>query len=270
MRVLVLGDLEGVAGVSRWEQTRAGSLHYEEARRLYTEELNAAVRGAAAAGADEIVVVDMHGAGGGGARFNSIIAEAIDDRCSFFVQDHWTEFECLLERGCSAAILVGMHAMAGAEHASLCHTVSAANWWRVAFDGVDAGEIAIAAALCGTWDCPVVFVSGDAAACAEATALLGEDLRTVSVKEAFGDFSALHLSPQRARKRIEEEVRSALVTEPRRSPLRLEGPCEIALDLTMPAASSAFAHRPGVDQVGPRCVVSRASTWREAWRQIDR
>ncbi|HEY8203018.1 MAG TPA: M55 family metallopeptidase, partial [Actinomycetota bacterium] len=46
MRVIVISDMEGVAGIVKWEQVRGGSPMFEEARRLYTEEINAAVRGA--------------------------------------------------------------------------------------------------------------------------------------------------------------------------------------------------------------------------------
>ena len=49
-----------------------GTPMYEEGRKLYTEEINACVRGARAAGATEIVAVDCHGAGKGWT-FNAII-----------------------------------------------------------------------------------------------------------------------------------------------------------------------------------------------------
>ena len=63
MRVLIMCDMEGVSGIVAWQQVDGGAEMYEEGRRLYTEEVNAAVRGAKAAGAEEIVVVDCHGAG---------------------------------------------------------------------------------------------------------------------------------------------------------------------------------------------------------------
>ena len=63
MRILIMTDMEGVSGIVAWDQVNGGAPMYEEGRRLYTEEINAAVRGALAAGAQEIVVVDCHGAG---------------------------------------------------------------------------------------------------------------------------------------------------------------------------------------------------------------
>ena len=70
--------------------------------RLYTEEINAAVRGAKAAGATEIVVVDCHGAGGGWT-FNSLVPELLDPDCEWVAQHEWSRYTELLEQGCDAA-----------------------------------------------------------------------------------------------------------------------------------------------------------------------
>jgi D-aminopeptidase len=76
MRIIVMSDMEGVAGIVKWEQVDGGESLYEEGRKLYTEEINAVVRGARAGGATEIVVMDCHGAGKGWT-FNSLLP-----RCS--------------------------------------------------------------------------------------------------------------------------------------------------------------------------------------------
>ena len=93
MRVHVISDMEGVAGIVKWEQVSGGEPLFEEGRRLYTEEINAAVRGAKAAGATEIVVMDCHGAGKGWT-FNSLVPEALDPDCEYVVQD-----ECIGDTG---------------------------------------------------------------------------------------------------------------------------------------------------------------------------
>ena len=154
-RVFVISDMEGVAGICRWDQVVAGKPGYEEGRRLYTEELNAAVRGAFAAGATDVVVMDCHGAGGDRS-FNSLVPDLLDPRAEFVVQTRWTEYTGFLEQGCDAALFVGQHAMAGAERGVLSHTVSSTNWHALYFNGVEVGEVGINAALCGTWGTPVV------------------------------------------------------------------------------------------------------------------
>src|SRR5881409_1190335 len=202
MKVHVISDMEGVSGIVKWQQTSGGDPMYEEGRRLYTEEINAAIRGAKAAGATEIVVMDCHGAGEG-YTFNSLLPEELDPACEYVVQEKWTEYTALLEAGCDAALFVGMHAMAGTADGVLSHTVSGQAWRSLRFNGVVVGETGINAALCGTWGCPVLLVTGDQAVCREATELLGDGLRTVQVKEGLGRFSARSVAPVRARELIE-------------------------------------------------------------------
>ena len=182
---------------------------FADAQKLYTQEINAAVRGAKAAGATEIVVMDCHGAGGGWT-FNSLIAEDLHPDCEWVVQQEWTGYTGFLEEGCDAALFVGMHAMAGTRFGNLNHTVSGRDYQRLWFNGVEVGESAINAALCGTWGCPVLLVTGDQASCDEGRALLGPGLTTVAVKQGLGALSARMIPPVRARELIEEGARRAL------------------------------------------------------------
>ena len=107
---------------------------YEEGRKLYTEEINAAVRGAKAGGATEIVVMDCHGAGGGWT-FNSLIPEDLHPDCEWVVQEEWTGYTEFLEQGCDAALFVGMHARAGAQLGNMNHTVSGRDYQDLWFNG---------------------------------------------------------------------------------------------------------------------------------------
>ncbi|MEI7761241.1 MAG: M55 family metallopeptidase [Thermoleophilia bacterium] len=138
MKVFIVSDLEGVSGITKEGQTDGGAPMYEESRRLYTEEINAAVRGAKSAGASEIVVMDCHGAGNEW-DFNSLIPELLDEACDFVVQDEWTEYTAFLESGVHAALFVGMHAMAGTRHGVMNHTVSGQAWQNLWFNGVLVG-----------------------------------------------------------------------------------------------------------------------------------
>src|SRR5438309_3104544 len=125
-----------------------------------------------------------------GYTFTSPIPEDLDPACEFVVQEEWTGYTEFLEQGCDAALFVGMHAMAGTRDGVLNHTVSGQVWQNLWFNGVLVGETGINAALCGTWGCPVLLVTGDEASCREGTALLGEGLTTVAVKRGLGQTSA--------------------------------------------------------------------------------
>ena len=267
MRVHIIGDIEGVAGIVKWGQTGGDQPLYHEARRLYTEEINAAVRGAKAAGAKEIVVMDCHGAGGD-YTFNSLLPAELDSDCEFVVQNEWTEYTELLSSGCDAALFVGMHAKAGTPEGVLSHTVSGQGWRDLKFNGMSVGETGINAALCGHWGCPVLLVTGDRATCREATALLGSGLTTVEVKVGLGRFSARSKTPQRARELIEEGTTKALQNLEAVEPYNPGKPCEIEITFTTPDRLVEYRNRRGVEQTGDMTLVSKADDWWTAWSQF--
>jgi D-amino peptidase len=264
VRVHVISDMEGVAGIVKWQQTTGGEKAYDEGRVLYTEEINAAVRGAKAAGATEIVVMDCHGAGGG-YDFNSLVPDLLDPACDYVVQQEWTEYTGFLEAGCDAALFVGMHAMAGTAEGVLSHTVSGQAWQSLRFNGKLVGETGINAALCGHWGVPVVLVTGDRAVCREAKDLLGDGLTTVEVKEGLGRFSARMKTPVEARSLIEEGARSALSDLSAVAPYVPDRPCEISIDFTTPDRLQEYANRKGVEATGPSSLVVRGDDWWSAW-----
>ena len=264
MRVHIISDIEGVAGIVKWGQAGGDSPLFQEARHLYTEEINAAVRGAKAAGAKEIVVMDCHGAGGD-YTFNSLVADKLDPDCEFVVQSEWTEYTAFLESGCDAALLIGMHAMAGTRDGVLSHTVSGQAWQNLTFNGTLVGETGINAALCGNWNCPVVLVTGDRAVCREAVALMGDGLATVDVKEGLGRFSARMQTPARARERIEDASKRALKDLKAVRPYDPGRPCEIRVEFTSPDRLQEYRNRKGVEILDARTLVSRADDWWTAW-----
>ena len=267
MRVHVISDMEGVSGIVKGEQTTGGEPLYEEGRRLYTEEINAAVRGAKTAGATEIVVMDCHGAGKGWT-FNSLIPDALDPACEYVVQEEWTEYTEFLERGCDAALFVGMHARAGTRYGVMNHTISGRDYQNLWFNGTLVGETGINAALCGNWNCPVVLVTGDEACCAEAQELLGAAITTVAVKRGLGVFSARMIPPLRARELIEEGAKKALSGDLRSvAPYDPGSPCEIRVEFKNTAEPDKLGFRAGIERIDDRTVVSRADTWWEAWQQ---
>ena len=203
VRVHVISDMEGVSGIVKPEQTSGGEPMYEEGRKLYTEEINAAVRGAKAAGATEIVVMDCHGAGGGWT-FNSLVPDLLAPRLRVGRAGGVDG----LHRGSSSRAATRRSSSActrwpGTQLGNMNHTVSGRDYQRLWFNGTEVGETGINAALCGTWGCPVLLVTGDEASCDEGKALLGDGLTTVAVKQGLGAGAARQIPPVRARELIE-------------------------------------------------------------------
>ena len=267
MRVHVISDMEGVGGIVKGQQVNADAAMFEEGRKLYTGEINAAVRGAKAAGATEIVVMDCHGAGEGYS-FNSLIPEDLDPACEYVVQEEWTGYTGFLEEGCDAALFVGMHAMAGTRDGVLNHTVSGTDWHNLWFNGTRVGETGINAALCGTWGCPVLLVTGDDAACSEAKELLGDGLTVVSVKQGLGMRSARMIVPSRARELVEEGARKALSDLTAVPPYDPGKPCEVKVEYKWTSVPQKLRFQHGVELLDDRTLVSRADDWWTAWKQF--
>jgi D-amino peptidase len=265
VKVHVISDMEGVSGIVRWQQTTGGHAMYEEGRRLYTEEINAAVRGAKQAGATEIVVMDCHGAGEGWS-FNSMAPELLDPGCEWVVQNEWTEYTEFLESGCDAALFVGMHAMAGTGDGVLNHTVSGQSWQNLWFNGTLVGESGIMAALCGQWGCPVLMVTGDGAVCRQTAELLGDGIVTVPVKQGIGSFAARMIPPARARKMIEDGAKEALRDLKRVKPYDPGHPAEIKVEFKSPDRMLEYANRKGVEVLDARTIVARGEDWWTAWK----
>ena len=77
MKILIAVDMEGITGVTTWDQVTPGHAEYSRFRKLMTQDVNAAIRGATEAGADEIIVADGHWNG------SNILVEELDFACTF-------------------------------------------------------------------------------------------------------------------------------------------------------------------------------------------
>jgi D-amino peptidase len=236
MKVYIATDLEGISGVTVWEQTRdRASALYQEARRLLTAEANAAVQGALEGGAEDIVVLDGHGGG-----FN-FVPEELHPAATYITGPGRSESHPGLDDGFDAAFLVGYHAMAETPNAVLAHTQSSKSGNRYWYNGRESGEIAQSAIICGHYGVPVVLVTGDEATCAEARQFLGEQVVTVSVKTGLGITCCQMVPPARARACIRQAAAEALGRVPDASPYAID--CPITARLQFPRREVADAAR---------------------------
>ena len=267
MRVMIWCDMEGIAGISVWDQVNGGAPLYEEGRRLYTNEVNAAVRGCKRAGATEIVVVDGHGAGGAWS-FKSLIPEMLESGAQYVLGYPWARYIEPLKQGCDAALFVGAHAMAGTENGIMCHTVSSQAWYNARINGTLVGESGIIAAICGDFETPCVFVSGDEATCLEVRELLGEKMVEAQVKVGLGRYAARHLPANDACALIEGRVYAALANRDWPAPRKFGTPITFEVELSASDRANEFMGRTGVERIGSRLLQSKADTFWQAWDQF--
>jgi D-amino peptidase len=265
MNVLMFSDMEGVSGVAVSEQVMAGEVLYQEGRQLYTEDVNAAVRGARAAGAEKILIREFHG-GAEPFGVNHLVPEMVHPDCEW-IAHHYGRSNELMEEQFDACVLVGFHARAGVQDGILSHTITG-GWRRVWLNGSEVGETAIVAALCGRFDIPVVAVTGDAAVCREARELLGDGLTTIAVKQGLSRNSARLIPPQRARPMIEAGVKAALEKRGKVTPYPPPQPTKFRIEVTQDEMTAAFAGRPGVTIEDPFHVLIEAADYVEALYQM--
>ena len=221
-KVFISVDMEGLAGAVTSEATSATGRDYEYFRKIMAGEANAAIRGALAAGATEILVRDSHGS-----KQNILPGDLLP--------------EALLLRGVSegpknmmegidetfdAVVFIGYHARAGTPNAILEHT-STGNVIDFSINGVSMPEAGYNALVAGLYGVPVVFVSGDRAFVDQATELFG-DVGSVATKTEIAG-AALSLSPSSANEQIEAGVAEALSNLNRFSPYKMSGPYTMVL-----------------------------------------
>jgi D-amino peptidase len=198
----------------------SSTVEYERARARLTREVNAAVEGALAGGAEEVIVNEAHNG------MRNLIAEDLHESVRFITGSDKAlgMMQGIDEPGVGAAFFVGYHAKAGTPHAPLAHTwTDSVN--DVRLDGRSTGEYGINAAIAGHFGVPVTLVTGDDKAVAQVRDWVGEAVVGVVVKEGYTTFSAIHLHPKRAQAHIREGAEEAVRRAVGAAPWRLPADC---------------------------------------------
>lgn len=243
LRVFISVDMEGLTGVANGEEVSRSGKDYGHFRAIMAKEANAAIQGAVAAGATDIVVRDAHGSA------RNILPEMLDRRARL-IRD-WSGSHMSMMEGIDesfdAVVFIGYHAKAGTPNALLEHT-SSGNVTDISVNGVSLPEAGYNGLIAGSFDVPVVFVAGDQAICDQARSLFGE-VETVAVKEGIGG-AALNLHPEVAQERIAAGVEHALRNLDRYSPYKLTAPYTMVVRLKNEITVHNAALYPGVERTG--------------------
>jgi D-amino peptidase len=265
MKALIAADMEGITGVVHGDQTNPSHAEYGRFRKLMTGDVNAAIRGAFDGGADEVVVSDGHWDG------RNILIEELDPRARL---NSGTPAPLSMVQGVDSAVdgvlFVGYHARVGTPDAILDHTWSGSRVDGVWLNGEPIGEIGMNAAVCGHFGAPVLMISGDQNACAEATALLGP-VETAVVKQAAGRTAAECLPPEVSQRLIQEAAARAvrrLAAGEAPGPFRPRPPITIAVEFIRCEQADAAAILPGARRLGGRRVEVTAEDMPGAYRAV--
>jgi D-amino peptidase len=204
LKVFISVDMEGLAGVVTGNEVSANGPDYAHFRTIMAGETNAAIEGAAKAGATDFLVRDSHGAK------QNLLPGDVDPRARL-LRGASTGPKNMMEgidASFQAAIFIGYHARAGTPNAILAHT-SNGNVTDFAINGVSMPEAGYNALVAGLANVPVAFVAGDQAFVDQVREILGP-VEAVAVKQAVVGGGVNSLSPAEARRQIQAGVERAL------------------------------------------------------------
>lgn len=263
MKVFISVDMEGITGVVGWPQVSRKKPDYKEALELMVGDVNAAIRGALEAGAEEVLVNDAHDL------MTNLSLGKLHPRArliSGFVKPLGMMQGV---EGADVAMFVGYHARVGTPHAILDHTLYGAAFNRVWLGETEVGEPELNAALAGHFEVPVIFVSGDATACRLAKTFIGDWVVTAVVKHPVSKTAAECLHPQVAQGIIQEGATRALQKISKAKPVQVSLPARVRVELKDTEMADVAALCPFVERLDGRTVQVHGESFLQAYRALE-
>jgi D-amino peptidase len=264
MRVYLSADMEGVTGVAVGPHVRPGDPAYDRFRKLMTHDVNAAIEGALAGGATEVIVSDGHGP------MTNILIEELHPAARLISGSNKLLGQMEgIDSGVDAAFFVGYHQREGGGDGILNHTLIGRVVYEVRVNGEPADEALINAGLAGAFGVPVALVTGDSAVCADAARRL-PGVVVAPVKDALDRVTGLSLTPGRAQALIRERAQAATqaVQAGRVPPYRPPVPVTFEVDFKRTACAHMATLFPGVERRGPRTIAVTDGDYVRAFKQF--
>jgi D-amino peptidase len=253
--VFLITDAEGVGGVCRQDQTDPKD---QEMRQLLTGEVNAAVEGFLAGGADEVVVWDGHD----GSQTLSTLTIHPKAKLVMGVLNG----SMMMERHFSAVAYVGQHSRADVRGGIMAHSFSSLGIQTMLMNGKPVGEIDMIAAMAGHFGTPVIMLSGDQAAANELHEIV-PDAELAVVKEGVGRYTCISLSARAARDAIREAARRSVSKIGSIKPYTVAGPVTLQVEYTTRNSLPLDAEiRAGAEVLDDRSIRFKGKDVLEAWR----
>lgn len=259
-KIYISVDMEGISGISGTDQLSPGGAEYGRSRKLMAEDANAAIRGALAAGASEIVVNDSHG----GQR--NLLPEDLHPSARL-ISHSFKRYGMMegLDETFDAVILIGYHAKASAPNGLFAHTGSGVVR-DLQINGRSVGEGGMNTMLAAWYGVPVVLVTGDDVAVAEIKET-ATSARGVAVKRAINVRAAELMPLATVRKDIEAAARESVAGAKRTAPNR-RGPFRVQMqfrDTLIPEVAESI---PMFQRTAPDTISYSMDTMPAAYRLI--
>ncbi|NLI89492.1 MAG: amino acid amidase [Epulopiscium sp.] len=197
MRIYISADIEGISGITHWQETRKDYGGYTDHAKQLSREVAAACNGALRAGAKEIIVKDAHEDG------NNIIHKYLPKEAKLI--RGWSNHPYSMVEGIDStydgAIMIGYHSGAYSNGSPLSHTLSPDTVSNIKINGQDASEFLIHAYICHSLNVPVLAVTGDEDLVLDIRRF-DPNIATLAMQKGFGNAN-ISIHPDLALERIE-------------------------------------------------------------------
>ena len=247
MKVFISSDMEGTAGVVDWAQCTPGSAEFDASRGLLQDEVNAAIEGAAAAGATSFLVNDSH------STMRNLRPEQLAGRARYLSGRHKPLYMMQgLDETFDAVFFVSYHGSM-ATSSALSHTYNPSAIAQVRLNGETVGESGINALVALGHGVPVVLVTGDAVTAEEAGRVC-PTIHSAVVKDSVSRFAADSLHPADACDLIRERARAAVSSLADASTPAIDLPATLEVTFRNPDLAEMATWITGVTRAGTSAV----------------
>ncbi len=250
VKIFMSIDMEGITGVVQPAQLGPGAdgWEYARAREWMTGEARAAIEGAKAAGATEIVIADSHGN-----MQNLLIDQLPDDVRIVRGSPRPLSMMQGIDDTFAGVVFIGYHASEYGSDAVRGHTMSSARLLHVKVNGAEVGEGVWNAAIAGAFGVPVLFISGDRAAVEQFRKTVPSAEGTI-VKEGLGYHAAITVTPARGQQMIRQGVERAIRRIGEMKPYVVRTPLDLEVGFKLTLDAERISYIPGLRRVDAHTV----------------
>jgi len=263
--VFISFDMEGVGGLTSWQEIKKDSPSLLRMQKLATYEVNAAIRGIRNSGYDigEIAVCDSHADG------QNLLVDELETgvylvkgtpRNFYMVEGISNEFDILF--------FIGYHAMMGTQKAGMDHSYSSRTIYNIRINGKLVGETEINAALAGYYKVPLGLVSGDDRLAKEVRKFFGKAVEFVITKYGISRMAAKCRHPLDIQKELEIKAERAVKKLKTLKAFSFRSPIRAEIDVINTLMADLIESVPGIKRVSGRKIIFQNKNILEFYRML--
>jgi len=249
--------LEGISGIDKGEDVKLGDANSEYVTSRLMADVNAAVDGAFAGGAGHVTVLDSHGGGG------NFDLSQLDKRAEHDTKPN-KKWWGIVDDSYYGTFFIGAHAMAGTMNGFLDHTQSSTHVYNYYINGRKTGELGQWAMVCAHCGVPLIMMSGDLAAAAEASQFF-PGAETAAVKTGVSRGRARLVPNDAALELIRKAAKRAVEKDERPPIFRPLLPMELKIEYMRADYCDYAAANPELERLDARTVRKISHSYQDFW-----